>query len=370
MKDKQYVLGLTLMVLASFVATPVFAQDKPNILVIWGDDIGWSNINAYNLGVMGYQTPNIDRIAKEGALFTDFYAQQSCTAGRASFILGEHPFRTGLLTIGMPGSPHGMPDWAPTIAELLKPQGYTSGQFGKNHLGDRDSQLPTAHGFDEFFGNLYHLNAEEEPETYYYPRDPEFRKKFGPRGVIHAYADGRIEDTGPLTRERMETVDEEFHGAAMDFIDRAHEQGKPFFVWYNATRMHVWTRLRESSVGRTGIGLYPDGMVEHDDMVGRALKKLDDLDIADNTIVIYSTDNGAETFSWPDGGTTPFHGEKGDDLGGWFSRSRGGALAGYDQTRNRLQRHHVAGRLDADASSGGGCAERQGKAERGPSGRR
>ncbi|MGB5479416.1 MAG: arylsulfatase [Thermoanaerobaculia bacterium] len=294
------------------------AQDKPNILVIWGDDIGVHNISAYNHGIMGYQTPNIDRIAKEGALFTDSYAQQSCTAGRASFILGQHPFRTGLLTIGMPGSDHGMPDWAPTIADLLKDKGYTSGQFGKNHLGDRDKHLPTEHGFDEFFGNLYHLNAEEEPETYYYPKDPEFREKFGPRGVIHSYADGRVEDTGPLTRKRMETVDEEFHGAAMNFIDRAHAADKPFFVWYNATRMHVWTRLRPEAVGRTGIGLYPDGMVEHDDMVGRVLAKLDELGIAENTIVIYSTDNGAESFTWPDGGVTPFHGEKGTTWEGGF----------------------------------------------------
>jgi arylsulfatase len=294
------------------------AAEKPNIVVIWGDDIGVHNISAYNHGIMGYKTPNIDRIAKEGGMFTDFYAQQSCTAGRASFILGQHPFRTGLLTIGMPGSDHGMPDWAPTIADLLKDQGYTSGQFGKNHLGDRDKHLPTNHGFDEFFGNLYHLNAEEEPETYYYPKDPKFRKKFGPRGVIHSYADGRIQDTGPLTRERMETVDEEFHAAAMDFVERAHKAKKPFFLWYNSTRMHVWTRLKKDSVGRTGIGLYPDGMVEHDDMVGKVLKKLDDLGIADNTIVIYSTDNGAETFTWPDGGITPFYGEKGTTWEGGF----------------------------------------------------
>ena len=286
-------------------------REKPNIVVIWGDDIGVHNISTYNHGVMGYRTPNIDRIAREGAFFTDFYAQQSCTAGRASFILGQHPFRTGLLTIGMPGSDHGMPDWAPTIADLLKNYGYTSGQFGKNHLGDRDRHLPTNHGFDEFFGNLYHLNAEEEPETYYYPKDPEFRRKFGPRGVIHSFADGRVEDTGPLTQKRMETVDEEFHAAAMDFVDRAHAANKPFFLWYNSTRMHVWTRLKKESVGRTGVGLYPDGMAEHDDMVGLVLKKLDDLGIADNTIVVYSTDNGAETFTWPDGGVTPFHGEKG-----------------------------------------------------------
>jgi arylsulfatase len=295
---------------------------KPNILIIWGDDIGIHNISAYSLGVMGYKTPNIDRIAREGALFTDAYAQQSCTAGRASFILGQHPFRTGLLTIGMPGSPHGIPDWTPTIANLLKQQGYTTGQFGKNHLGDQDKHLPTVHGFDEFFGNLYHLNAEEEPEGYYYPKDPEFRKKYGPRGVLHSFADGRggqiIEDTGPLNRARMPTIDEEIYGAADKFIEKAVRADKPFFVWFNSTRMHVFTHLKKASQGRTGIGLYPDGMVEHDDMVGDLLKKLDDLKIADNTIVVYGTDNGAETGSWPDGGCTPFHGEKGTTWEGGF----------------------------------------------------
>jgi len=304
--------------LAVITAATVQAQDRPNVLVIWGDDIGWSNISAYNLGIMGYQTPNIDRIADEGALFTDWYAQQSCTAGRAAFILGQHPFRTGLLTIGMPGSEQGIQDGMPTIAELLAPMGYTSGQFGKNHLGDRDQHLPTNHGFDEFFGNLYHLNAEEEPETYYYPKDPAFRERFGPRGVIHSYADGRIEDTGPLTQKRMETVDEEFLGAALDFIEKAHAEGKPFFVWFSASRMHVWTRLKPESQGVTGIGLYPDGMVEHDGHVGILLDKLDELGIADNTIVMYSTDNGAETFTWPDGGITPFHGEKGTTWEGGF----------------------------------------------------
>ncbi|BFM19971.1 arylsulfatase [Gilvimarinus japonicus] len=287
------------------------AADKPNILVIWGDDIGVHNVSAYNHGIMGYQTPNIDRIANEGAMFTDAYAQQSCTAGRASFILGQHPFRTGLLTIGMPGSDHGIPDWTPTIGDILKEQGYTTGQFGKNHLGDKDKHLPTNHGFDEFFGNLYHLNAEEEPESYYYPKDPEFRKKFGPRGVIHSTADGKIEDTGPLTKKRMETVDSEFLTAALDFMERAVDQDKPFFVWMNTTRMHVWTHLKPESDGVTGVGLYADGMVEHDKSVGVLLDKLDELKIADNTIVVYSTDNGAETVTWPDGGTTPFHGEKG-----------------------------------------------------------
>lgn len=303
---------------ASWVPGVAAAQDKPNILVIWGDDIGVHNISAYNHGIMGYQTPNIDRIANEGALFTDSYAQQSCTAGRAAFMLGQHPFRTGLLTIGMPGSEHGIPDWTPTIADVAKEQGYVTMQAGKNHFGDQDRHLPTNHGFDEFFGNLYHLNAEEEPESYYYPKDPEFREKYGPRGVIKSSADGTIEDTGPMTRKRMETADDEFLAATVDFIKRAHEQGKPFFVWHNSTRMHVWTHLREEAVGRTGIGLYPDGMVEHDDQVGVLLDLVDELGIEDNTIVMYSTDNGAETISWPDGGTTPFHGEKGTTWEGGF----------------------------------------------------
>jgi arylsulfatase len=303
----QRLLALLFLFLASHLAQAA----KPNILVIWGDDIGMYNISAYNHGMMGYQTPNIDRIANEGALFTDHYAQQTCTAGRSSFILGQHPFRTGLLTIGMPGSDHGIPDWSPTIAGLLKEHGYMTGQFGKNHLGDRDKHLPTNHGFDEFFGNLYHLNAEEEPETYYYPKDKEFRKKYAPRGVIRSYADGKVEDTGPMTRKRMETADDEFIAEGLNFIDKAHKADKPFFMWMSATRMHVWTRLKPESRGKTGIGLYPDGMVEHDGHVGQLLKKLDDLGIAKNTIVIYSTDNGAEKFTWPDGGSTPFHGEKG-----------------------------------------------------------
>lgn len=291
---------------------------KPNILVIWGDDIGWSNVSFNNDGMMGYKTPNIDRIANEGAKFTDWYAQQSCTAGRAAFILGQHPFRTGLLTIGMPGSKQGIKETQPTIAELLKPQGYTSGQFGKNHLGDQDEHLPTNHGFDEFFGNLYHLNAEEEPEGYYYPKSPEFRKNYGPRGVIHSYADGKIEDTGPLTKKRMETVDKEFTDAAIKFIEKAHADGKPFFVWLNSTRMHVWTHLDDESEGVTGIGLYPDGMVEHDKTVGRVLAKLEELGIIDNTIIMYSTDNGAEKVTWPDGGSSPFRGEKGTTWEGGF----------------------------------------------------
>jgi arylsulfatase A-like enzyme len=322
-------VGCVLAVLTvSAAATTSHAADapkqkgKPNIVVIWGDDIGVHNVSAYNHGIMGYKTPNIDRIASEGAMFTDAYAQQSCTAGRASFILGQHPFRTGLLTIGMPGSPHGIPDWTPTIADLLKEQGYTTGQFGKNHLGDQDKHLPTVHGFDEFFGNLYHLNAEEEPETYYYPKDPEFKKKYGPRGVLHCYADGKggqkCEDTGPLTVKRMETVDQEIHGAAKGFIDKAVKDNKPFFVWLNTTRMHVWTHLKKETYGKTGIGIYADGMTELDDVTGAVLKQLEDLGIADNTIVVWSTDNGAETMSWPDGGTTPFHGEKGTTWEGGF----------------------------------------------------
>jgi arylsulfatase A-like enzyme len=313
-------MGLLGFLLA--IAAAAQTGKKPNILVIWGDDIGAYNLSAYNLGTMGYHTPNIDRIAKEGALFTDAYAQQSCTAGRSSFILGEHPFRTGLLTIGMPGSPQGIPDWAPTIADLLKGQGYATGQFGKNHLGDQDKHLPTVHGFDEFLGNLYHLNAEEEPETYYYPKDPQFKKQFGPRGVLHTWSDGKggqkIEDTGALTQARMPTVDLEIYDAEQKFVANAAKSGKPFFVWFNTTRMHVWTHLKPSAVGRTGIGLYPDGLVEHDDMVGAVLKQLDDLGIANNTIVVYGTDNGAEVGTWPDGGMTQFHGEKGTTWEGGF----------------------------------------------------
>jgi arylsulfatase A-like enzyme len=318
-ESKKIISAVTIMTFVLILAAgSAFAAEKPNILVIWGDDIGAHNISAYNHGIMGYQTPNIDRLAKEGAMFTHYYAQQSCTAGRASFIMGQHPFRTGLLTIGMPGSDHGIPDWAPTLADLLKEQGYTTGQFGKNHLGDRDKHLPTSHGFDEFFGNLYHLNAEEEPETYYYPKDPAFRKKFGPRGVIKSSADGKIEDTGPMTKKRMETADDDFTANALDFIERAVKAKKPFFTWVTGTRMHIHTRLKKESLGKTGIGLYPDGMVEHDGHVGMLLDKLEELGVADNTIVVYSTDNGAEKVTWPDGGITPFHGEKGTTWEGGF----------------------------------------------------
>ncbi len=294
------------------------AGKKPNVLVIWGDDIGIPQISVYSHGMMGYQTPNIDRIAKEGALFTDAYGQQSCTAGRASFILGQEPFRTGLLTIGMPGDPHGITEWMPTIADAMKQQGYATGQFGKNHLGDQDQHLPTKHGFDEFFGNLYHLNAEEEPEGYFYPKDPEFKKKYGPRGVIKATADGKIEDTGPLNTARMPTIDEEFLAAGKDFIERQAKAEKPFFMWFNSTRMHVFTHLKKESLGKTGMGIHADGMVEHDGHVGQLLDLLDELKIADNTIVIYSTDNGAELALWPDGAMTPFHGEKGTTWEGGF----------------------------------------------------
>jgi arylsulfatase len=298
-------------------AAPTPGQ-KPNILVIFGDDIGVPQISAYTMGLMGYRTPNIDRIAQEGAIFTDAYGQQSCTAGRASFILGQEPFRTGLLTIGMPGDPHGIQDWMPTIADVLKTQGYATGQFGKNHLGDRDEHLPTKHGFDEFLGNLYHLNAEEEPEGYFYPKDPNFRKQYGPRGVIKSSADGKIEDTGPLNIARMPTVDEEFLGAAKDFIGRQAKANRPFFVWFNSTRMHVFTHLKPASLGKTGKGIHADGMVEHDGMVGELLQKLDDLGIANNTIVLYTTDNGAEIALWPDGAMTMFHGEKGTTWEGGF----------------------------------------------------
>lgn len=307
---------------------------RPNILVIFGDDIGLWNVSAYNRGMMGYRTPNIDRIAKEGAIFTDHYAQQSCTAGRAAFITGQSCFRTGLLKVGLPGAKEGLSEKDPTLAELLKPQGYATGQFGKNHLGDRNEFLPTVHGFDEFFGNLYHLNAEEEPENPDYPKDPAFRARFGPRGVLKCKASDRddptedprfgrvgrqtIEDTGPLTRKRMETVDEEFLGATLDFIDRQHRANTPFFCWFNATRMHIYTHLKPESKGKTGLGIVADGMTEFDGMVGQLLKKLDDLGIAENTIVVWTTDNGAEVFSWPDGGTTPFKGEKNTNWEGGY----------------------------------------------------
>jgi arylsulfatase len=268
--------------------------------------------------MMGYRTPNIDSIAKEGALFTDWYGQQSCTAGRAAFVTGQSPIRTGLTKVGLPGAPEGMKKEDPTIATLLRAQGYATGQFGKNHLGDRDEMLPSNHGFDEFFGNLYHLNAEEEPENPDYFKNPELKKKFGPRGVIHSFADGRITDTGPLTRKRMETIDEEVTAKALDFMTRAKQSGKPFFLWWNSTRMHIWTHLKAESAGKTGLGIYPDGMVEHDGHVGQVLAKLKELGLDQDTIVMYSTDNGAETMSWPDGGTTMFRGEKNTNWEGGY----------------------------------------------------
>jgi arylsulfatase A-like enzyme len=297
------------------------ADKKPNILILWGDDIGQFNVSAYNLGAMGYKTPNIDRIAAEGAMFTDWYGQQSCTAGRAAFITGQSPIRTGLTKVGLPGAPEGMKIEDPTIAGLLKNHGYMTGQFGKNHLGDRDEMLPTNNGFDEFFGNLYHLNAEEEPEHPDYPKAsefPDFKKNFGPRGVIHSFAGGKITDTGPLTKKRMETIDEEVNAKAMDFMQRAKKADKPFFLWWNSTKMHVFTHLKEGVAGKTGLGIYADGMVEHDRQVGEMLDKLKELGLDENTIVMYSTDNGAEVFTWPDGGTTMYRGEKNTPFEGGY----------------------------------------------------
>ncbi|MBZ5589371.1 MAG: arylsulfatase [Acidobacteriia bacterium] len=310
---------------------------RPNILVIMGDDIGQSNISVFTRGLMGYQTPNIDRIAHEGLLFTDYYAEQSCTAGRSTFIMGQCGLRTGLSRVGLPAARVGMQKEDPTIAELLKPLGYATGQFGKNHLGDRNEYLPTVHGFNEFFGNLYHLNAEEEPEYRDYPQIPRFRMMFGPRGVLRCKATdvddptvdprfgkvGRqtVEDTGPLTQKRMETIDDETSAAAIDFIKRQAEAGQPFFVWFNPTRMHLWTHVRPEHRGPKGVRSrteYADGMVEHDATVGTVLKTLDDLGIAGNTIVIYTTDNGAHANSWPDAATTPFRGEKNTNWEGGY----------------------------------------------------
>jgi arylsulfatase len=300
------------------------AEDKPNILVIWGDDIGQSNISAYTMGLVGYRTPNIDRVANEGMIFTDYYGEQSCTAGRSSYITGQSVYRTGLSKVGLPGAELGMREEDPTIAGLLKAYGYTTGQFGKNHLGDKDKHLPTNHGFDEFFGNLYHLNAEEEPENEDYPGDMvladgrTFKEAFGPRGVIHSYADGRIEDTGPLTKKRMETIDDETVNAAIDFIKRANAEGTPFYVWWNGTRMHFRTHVKDELRGISGQDEYADGMVEHDMHVGQLLDLLDELGIADDTIVHYSTDNGPHMNTWPDAAMTPFRGEKNTNWeGGW-----------------------------------------------------
>jgi arylsulfatase len=318
-----------LTILAAILALPLFLmaqqQDKPNILVIWGDDIGQSNISAYTMGMMGYTTPNIDRIAHEGMIFTDYYSEQSCTAGRSSFILGQSVLRTGLSKVGLPGAKEGITEEDPTLAELLKPLGYRTGQFGKNHLGDRDEHLPTNHGFDEFFGNLYHLNAEEEPENEDYPdpeKYPDFAKNFGPRGVIHSIAGGKIEDTGPLNKKRMETIDDESIEGAKRFIRDAVEAGEPFFVWWNGTRMHMWTHVKEELRGISGQDEYSDGMIEHDMHVGQLLDLLDELGIADNTIVQYGTDNGPHKNTWPDAASSPFRGEKNTNWeGGWRTPS-------------------------------------------------
>jgi arylsulfatase len=298
------------------------ADKKPNILVIWGDDIGTWNISHNNRGMMGYQTPNIDRIAKEGVGFTDYYAQQSCTAGRAAFISGSVPVRSGMTKVGLPGAAQGWQKNDVTMATVLKGQGYATGQFGKNHQGDRDEHLPTMHGFDEFLGNLYHLNAEEEPENIDYPKNPEFRKKFGPRGVLHTWTDGKggqkIEDTGPLTKKRMETIDDETVAAAKDFITRQVKAGNPFFVWWNGTRMHFRTHVKAENRGKSGQDEYSDGMVEHDAHVGQLIKLIDDLGLANDTVVMYSTDNGPHYNTWPDAGTTIFRSEKNSNWEGAY----------------------------------------------------
>lgn len=303
------------------------AKDKPNILIIWGDDIGITNLSCYSDGLMGYRTPNIDRLAAEGMRFTDYYGEQSCTAGRSAFITGQSVFRTGLSKVGMPGADLGLRAEDPTIAELLKPLGYATGQFGKNHLGDKDEFLPTRHGFDEFYGNLYHLNAEEEPEHRDYPSPqdfPRFRERFGPRGVLRCKADGQggqtIEDTGPLDRKRMETVDEEFLDAAEEYIRRQQQAGTPFFVWFNTTHMHFRTHAKPEILGQSGRwqSEYHDVMIEHDKHVGRLLDLLDELGIADDTFVMYGTDNGPHMNTWPDGAMTPFRNEKNSNWEGAF----------------------------------------------------
>ncbi|WP_372147680.1 arylsulfatase, partial [Vibrio sp. 10N.222.52.C3] len=295
-----------------------YAASKPNIVVIFGDDIGYGNISAYNNGTLGYQTPNIDSIANDGAMLTSYYAEQSCTAGRSVFITGQMPVRTGLSKVGLPGASQGIQPQDITLAQTLKDLGYATGQFGKNHLGDRDDMLPTEHGFDEFMGNLYHLNAEEEPENIDYPKSPEFKKRFGPRGVIHSFSDGSVEDTGPLNSKRMETIDDETLESAYDFISRQVERKKPFFLWYNTTRMHNYTHVSDDNSGVTGLGEYADGMVEHDNHIGHLLAKIKQLDIEDNTVVIYTTDNGPMNATWPDAATSPFRGEKNTGWEGGF----------------------------------------------------
>jgi arylsulfatase len=332
--------GIAFIVVLPFIVGPVAAAEtKPNIVVLFGDDVGQANLSAYTMGLMGYRTPNIDRIAKEGMIFTDYYGEQSCTAGRSAFITGQSVFRTGLSKVGVPSAPQGMSTLDPTIAELLKPLGYATGQFGKNHLGDRNEHLPCVHGFDEFFGNLYHLNAEEEPELRDYPsvKDfPKFRETYGPRGVLRCWATDKddattdprfgkvgrqkIEDSGPLTRKRMETVDDEFEAAATDFIKRQHAAGKPFFVWFNTTHMHLRTHEKPESVGQAGRwqSEYHDVMIDHDKNVGNLLALLDRLGIANDTVVLYTTDNGPHMITWPDGAMTTFRSEKNTNWEGAF----------------------------------------------------
>jgi arylsulfatase len=345
----------------ALMAAPVSAQSKPNIVIIWGDDIGQSNISAYSHGVMGYKTPNIDRVAREGMMFTDYYAEQSCTAGRASFITGQSGLRTGLTKVGLPGAAVGLQKEDPTIAELLKAQGYATGQFGKNHLGDRNEYLPTVHGFDEFYGNLYHLNAEEEPELPDYPKDPAFRAQFGPRGVLDCKASatddatvdprfGKVgkqvcKDTGPLTKKRMETIDDDIADRAVDFIKRMNAAGKPAFVWVNFTHMHLRTHTKPESIGQSGRfqSPYHDTMIDHDKNVGTVLKVLDDLKIADSTFVMYGTDNGPHMNSWPDGAMTPFRNEKNSN---WEGAYRVPAMVRWPgkikpgQVSNEMVAHH------------------------------
>jgi len=309
--------------LSSTPGATAIASTKPNIVVIWGDDIGQSDLSAYTKGLMGFRTPNIDRIAEEGVIFTDYYGEQSCTAGRAAFITGQSVFRTGMSKVGLPGSDLGLRPEDPTIAELLKAQGYATAQFGKNHLGDKDEFLPTAHGFDEFYGNLYHLNAEEEPELPDYPDPqefPNFAKRFGPRGVLHSFADGRIEDTGPLTKKRMETIDDDIADRSVDYLKKQTATGQPFFMWTNFTHMHFRTHPKPESVGQAGRwqSPYHDVMVDHDRNVGQILDALDDLGLAENTIVFYSTDNGPHMNSWPDAAMTPFRNEKNSGWEGAF----------------------------------------------------
>jgi arylsulfatase A-like enzyme len=326
--------GAAIEVTQAQAQQPAPSGRRPNILVIFGDDIGQTNVSAYSFGLMGYKTPNIDRIAREGMMFTDYYAEQSCTAGRSAFITGQATLRTGLSKVGLPAADLGLRFEDITIAEALKPLGYATGQFGKNHLGDRNEFLPTVHGFDEFFGNLYHLNAEEEPEHPDYPKDPAFKARFGPRGVLRCKASDRddptvdprfgkigkqtIEDTGALTKKRMETIDDETSAAAIDFIQRQARANTPFFCWFNSTRMHLYTHVRPSMLGQSGISEYFDGMIEHDGHVGQLLKALDDLNIANDTIVVYTTDNGPHMNSWPDGGYTPFRNEKNSNWEGAF----------------------------------------------------